>query len=65
MLSEISQTEKDKQFMISHVESKNTATGYNNKAAHRYIEQTNSYQLGEESRRKAWGTGKRGANYYV
>ena len=50
MLSEISQTEKDKYCMISHVESKKYKKLVNitkKKQIHRYIEQTSGYQWGE------------------
>ena len=67
MLSEISQTEKDKYCMMLHVESKKYNKLVNitwKKQTHRYREQTGDYQWGEGRREgKYSGRGVRGTNY--
>ena len=64
MLSEISQTEKDKYCMIPHMLNRKNTTNYWVKQKRnrlRYREQTSGYQWGEGHE----GRGLRGANYYV
>ena len=66
MLSEISQREKDKHYILSLRNLKNKTNDYNKTETDLHREQTSGYQWGEGSKEgQDRGRGLRGTNYYV